>query len=63
MQAITAGLVRGQDVDLDIWIQPVTAEVTELEFSTNFDGAQSDWLISLTEYGETFDISAPDIEE
>jgi len=62
MQSITAGLVRGQDVDLDIWVQPVTGEVTELEFSTTFEGAQSDWRITLAEYGEDFDISPPDID-
>ncbi len=62
MQSITAGLVRGQDVDLDLWVHPVTAEVSALEFSTVFEGAESDWLITLTEYGETFDISPPEID-
>ncbi len=60
MQAITAGLVSGQDVDLDLWLHPVTAEVTAVEFSTEFDGAVSDWVLELTEYGETFDISPPE---
>ena len=62
MQAITAGLVRGQDVDLDMWVQPVTGEVTELSFSTVFNDARSDWRILLTEYGEDFDISPPDVD-
>lgn len=62
MQAITAGLVRGQDVDLDMWVQPVTGEVTELAFSTVFNNAQSDWRISLSEYGEDFEISPPDLD-
>ena len=62
MQAITAGLVRGQDVELDLWVHPVTAEVAELEFSTVFEGAQSDWRILLTEYGETFEILPPEID-
>ena len=60
MQAITAGLVTGQAVDLDLWLHPVTAEVTSLTFSTEFDGAVSDWVLELTEYGETFDISPPE---
>ena len=59
MQAITAGLVAGQSVDLDLWLHPVTAEVTSVTFSTEFDGATSDWVLELTEYGETFDISPP----
>ena len=62
MQAITAGLVRGQDVDLDMWVQPVTGQVTELAFSTTFQGAQSDWRILLSQYGEDFDISPPDLD-
>lgn len=62
MQAITAGLVRGQDVELDMWVQPVTGEVTELEFSTTFDGATSNWRILLSEYGADFDISPPDLD-
>ena len=62
MQAITAGLVRGQDVDLAMWVQPVSGQVTELEFSTTFDGAESNWRILLAEYGEDFDISPPDLD-
>lgn len=62
MQAITAGLVRGQDVDLDMWVQPVTGQVTELAFSTTFQGAQSDWRILLSQYGEDFDVSPPDLD-
>ncbi len=60
MQAITAGLVRGQEVDLDLWLHPVTGEVTAIEFATEFDGEVSDWVLELTEYGETFDISPPE---
>lgn len=59
MQAITAGLVSGQDVVIDLWLHPVTAEVTSVEFSTDFDGDTSNWVLELTEYGETFDISPP----
>lgn len=60
MQAITAGLVRGQDVDLDLWVHPVTAAVTAIEFSTDFDGATSNWVLELSEYGETFEIVPPE---
>jgi len=60
MQAITAGLVRGQDVDLDLWLNPVTAEVVAIEFSTEFDGETSDWVLELLDYGETFEIVPPD---
>ena len=60
MESITAGLVRGQDVPLDLWLHPVTAEVRAIEFSTEFDGAVSDWVLELTEYGEEFTIEPPD---
>ena len=60
MASITAGLVSGQDVELDLWLHPVTAEVTSIEFATEFDGEASDWVLELTEYGETFDISPPE---
>lgn len=63
MQSITAGLVRGQEVDLDLWVHPVTAEVAAIEFATEFNGARSEWTITLTEYGETFDIEPPEIDE
>ncbi len=60
MESITAGLVRGQDVDLDLWLHPVTADVRVIEFSTEFDGATSDWVLELREYGEEFVIEPPE---
>lgn len=60
MQAITAGLVSGQDVELDLWLHPVTAAVRFLEFSTEFEGERSDWVLALTDYGEQFEIVPPD---
>lgn len=59
MQAITAGLVRGQDVDLELWLHPATAEVVAIEFSTEFGGATSEWVLELAEYGESFTIVPP----
>lgn len=60
MQSITAGLVRGQDVDLALQLNPVTAEVLTIEFSTEFDGETSDWVLDLLDYGETFEITPPE---
>ncbi len=59
IQAVTAGLVRNQDVDLDLWLDPVTGEVASMEFSTVFDGATSDWKLELFDFGETFEIVPP----
>lgn len=60
MQAITAGLVRDQSVELDLWLHPVTAEVTSIEFSTVFADETSDWVLELLDYGETFEIVPPE---
>lgn len=58
--AITAGLVCDQDVVIDFWIQPVTALVRTAEFTTELGDGTVDWLLELDDYGESFDISAPE---
>jgi len=65
MKIITAGLVRGQDVALDFWIQPVTGLVHSVEFSTDpisasAGGEQVDWVLELDQYGDEFTIVPPD---
>ncbi|MGI9608362.1 MAG: LppX_LprAFG lipoprotein [Acidimicrobiales bacterium] len=59
MQKITAGLVRNTDVELDLWLHPVTALVVAIEFETTFDGATSSWVLELDQYGDSFTISDP----
>ena len=60
VEAITAGLVQDQDVDIDFWIQPVTGEVRAVEFTTPVGGGQVTWELELSEYGEDFDIQPPE---
>ena len=62
MQTITAGLVRGRDVELEIWMHPVTTLITAVEFTTEFDGQTSEWKLELDEYGKSFDITDPTLE-
>jgi hypothetical protein len=62
IEIISAGLVRDQDVPIDFWIHPVTGLVTDAEFTTTFEGANTDWVLELRDYGETFDISAPQVD-
>jgi lipoprotein LprG len=62
MQSITAGLVRGQDVELDLWLHPVTAQVTAIEFTTEWQGELSDWVLELRDYGESFEITDPTLD-
>ena len=63
MRAITAGLVSGQDVEIDFWIQPVTGLVRGAEFTTQAPGdpdATVEWELTLGQYGEQFTIVAPE---
>lgn len=57
---VTVGLVRDQEVEVDLWIHPGTFLVTHAEFDTVIDGATSEWALSLDRYGDTFTIEPPE---
>lgn len=57
---ITVGLVRGQDVPIDLWIHPASHLVTAAELTTVIDGADSNWALSLGDYGRQFTIDPPE---
>lgn len=59
VQNITVGLVRDQDVPVELWIHPGTSLVTRAEFTTAIDGAESRWVLELGRYGESFTIRPP----
>lgn len=59
IQNITAGLVRDQAVEVDLWIHPGTSLVTRAEFDTVIDGATSSWTLELGRYGASFTIRPP----
>ena len=63
IEIISAGLVRDQDVPIDFWIHPVTGLVTAAEFTTTYQGAETDWVLELGDYGKTFEISPPQIDD
>ena len=63
IEKISAGLVRDQDVPIDFWIDPVTGLVTAAEFTTTYQGAETDWVLELSDYGETFEISPPQVDD
>ena len=63
MEIISARLVRDQDVAIDFWIHPVTGLVTAAEFTTTFQGAESSWDLELRDYGETFEIDPPQVDD
>lgn len=60
VQGITVGLVRGQDLPVDLWIHPGSHLVTHAEFTTVIDGAESDWVLGLDRYGDSFTIVPPE---
>lgn len=59
VEVITAGLVDGLDVVVDLWIDPVTGLVTAVEFSADLGDGETIWELTLSDYGEEFDISPP----
>ncbi len=56
---ITVGLVRDQDVPVELWIHPTTSLVTRAEFTTVIGGAESRWVLELDRFGESFTIRPP----
>lgn len=56
---ITVGLVRDEDVQVDLWVHPATFLVTAAEFETGIDGEASTWALELERYGDEFVIEPP----
>jgi LppX/LprAFG-like lipoprotein len=63
IEIVTAGLVRDQDVAIDFWIHPVTGLVMAAEFTTTFGGEDTGWVLELRDYGETFEIDPPSVDD
>jgi lipoprotein LprG len=57
---ITVGLVRDQDVPVDLWVHPATKLVTAAEFATVIDDGESLWSLELERYGDSFTIDPPE---
>ena len=57
---VTAGLVRDQDVPVDLWVHPHSWLVTAAEFTTVIDGGETHWTLELDRYGDRFDIDPPE---
>jgi lipoprotein LprG len=63
MEAVTAGLVSGNDVEIDLWVDPETARVSGFEFVAELGEGVSSWVLGFTEYDGDFTITDPTIEE
>ncbi len=61
IEQITAGMVSGQAVDGDLWIQSSTGEIRELAFNTDMAGGVTTWSLLMTDYGTEVDITVPDL--
>lgn len=61
IEVITAGLVRGDDVVIDVWIDPTSGQVRRASFSTPIGGGLTDWQLALYDYGADIQIAPPDL--
>ena len=61
VEVMTAGLVRDQNVLVDLWLDQVTGRVLRAEFPTEADGATSQWTLSFNGYGTEVSIDPPDL--
>ncbi len=57
---VTAGLVSGQDVEIDVWLHPVSGLVMSAEFETLIGSSLTAWTLELSDYGEPMVIEVPD---
>lgn len=63
IEAITAGLVEEQEVEVDLWIDPVTAQVMALEMTTDENGELTSWVVEMQKYDAPIEIERPDTDE
>ncbi len=59
IEVITGGLVRDEEVILELWLDTKTGVVREAEFSTTYEGATSFWKLAFNGYGKPVEISPP----
>lgn len=60
VEVITFGLVQDQDVVVDMWIDPVTGEVTEASFVTVYRGEEATWRLVFSEFGAEVSVPIPE---
>ncbi len=58
---ITAGLVRVEDVLLDVWIDAPSGEVRRASFSTPIGDGLTDWQLFLYDFGADIEITPPEL--
>ena len=61
VEAITAGLVSNQDVELELWIDTTTGQVRDVAFTATSSNGQSFWTLTFFDYGAEVTIEQPDL--
>ena len=62
VEVITAGMVRGEDVTIDAWIEPASAELRRATFATTIGALPTEWDLTFFDYGGDISITPPDLE-
>jgi lipoprotein LprG len=62
VEVITAGMVRGEDVTIDAWIEPSSAELRRATFATTIGALPTEWDLTFFDYGGDISITPPDLE-
>ena len=63
VEAITAGLIDDQDVEIDLWVRRDTGLVGAVEFTTIVGGDATTWVLELGDYGGEFTIEPPAVDD
>jgi hypothetical protein len=59
VEVLTAGIAEAQSVLLHLWLDASTGLIRRLELSTTGDAGVSDWVLTLSGYGEPVEIQPP----
>ena len=62
VEVITAGMVRGEDVLVDAWIEPVSGELRRVTFPTTIGPLPTEWDLTFFDFGADITITPPDLE-
>lgn len=59
VEVITAGLAGEQPITVDLWIDPVTAFLLRIDFTTTADDGDTDWTIRLSDFNQPVEVVPP----
>jgi lipoprotein LprG len=62
VEVITAGMVSGEDVTIDAWIEPASGELRRATFATTIGALPTEWDLTFFDYGADITINPPDLE-